>query len=101
MLAIELHDCSSPVLTSVHRSLWHGSGTKSGLMPAYPGGVSESRNPAPKPPAAALGLEELATLAGAGPLADASELLADIWDSDEELDAFLGDVQQSRNTSVA
>lgn len=70
-------------------------------MPRYSGGVSESRHPAPKPPAAAVGLEELAALAGARPLADASELLANIWESDEELDAFLVDVQQSRNTSVA
>lgn len=70
-------------------------------MPTYPGGVSESRHPAQKPPAGALGLEELATLAGARPLADASELLANIWESDEELDAFLVDVQQSRSTSVA
>lgn len=70
-------------------------------MPTYPGRVSESRHPASKPPVVALGLEELAALAGARPLADASELLADIWDSDEELDAFLVDVQRSRNTSVA
>lgn len=70
-------------------------------MPTYSGGVSESRHPAPKPPAAALGLEELATLAGARPLADASELLADIWGSDEELDAFLVYVQQSRKSSAS
>jgi hypothetical protein len=36
-----------------------------------------------------LSLDELAALADARPVADSSELLADLWDSDEELDAFL------------
>lgn len=62
--------------------------------------MSGYRPPGPKPTVAAPSLEDLAALADARPLAYASELLADIWDSDEELDAFLVDVRRSRDTSA-
>ncbi|MHB8246464.1 MAG: hypothetical protein ACYDGN_14170 [Acidimicrobiales bacterium] len=45
-------------------------------------------------------LEELARLQHAGPV-EAAELVSDIWESDEELDAFLADLRTSRNASVA
>lgn len=51
--------------------------------------------------AASLTLEELARLQGATTVSDVSELLADVWDSDEELDAFLADLRASRCSSLA
>ncbi len=45
-------------------------------------------------------LEELARVQHAGPVQSA-ELVSDIWESDEELDAFLADLRTSRNASVA
>lgn len=51
-------------------------------------------------PAASLSLAELARLQHAEPVTDSSELAADIWDSDEELDAFLADLRESRNSSL-
>jgi len=44
-------------------------------------------------------LEGLARLQHAGPV-QADELESDIWESDEELDAFLADLRTSRNASV-
>jgi hypothetical protein len=52
-------------------------------------------------PAAALSLTELARLQHAERVNDPSELAADIWDSDEELDAFLANLRESRNSSLA
>lgn len=68
---------------------------------AYPEGVSESREPVSCPPAPGLTLDELAARSDTRPVADASELAADIWDSDEELDAFLVDIRSSREAFVA
>jgi hypothetical protein len=34
-------------------------------------------------------------------IADASELVTDIWESDEELEAFLADLRASRDRSLA
>jgi hypothetical protein len=45
-------------------------------------------------------LEELARLQHAGPV-EVDELEGDIWESDEELDAFLADLRASRNASIA
>jgi hypothetical protein len=48
-----------------------------------------------------LTLEELAQRCHAVPVSDADELAADIWESDEELDAFLVDLRASRTTSLS
>lgn len=63
--------------------------------------MSQSRQPFSKPAAPGLSLDELAALTDARPVEDVSELLADIWDSEAELDAFLVDVRSSRDTSLA
>ncbi len=70
-------------------------------MDAYPVDVSEQ--PADHGIAAAesLTLEELARLQHAVPVADADELAADVWESDEELDEFLADLRASRRSSLA
>jgi len=47
-----------------------------------------------------LTLAELAELQHAEPV-EIDELVSDIWESDEELDAFLSDLRTSRNASVA
>jgi hypothetical protein len=47
-----------------------------------------------------LTLVELAGRQHAEPVADPAELAADIWGSDEELDAFLADFRESRDSSV-
>lgn len=44
-------------------------------------------------------LEELARSQGAQPVRNARELATDIWESDEELDAFLADLRASRDAS--
>jgi hypothetical protein len=48
-----------------------------------------------------LTLDELARRCHAKPVADVNELAADIWDSDEELDAFLADLRASRDASLS
>ena len=48
----------------------------------------------------ALTLDELARRQHAEPVTDLAELAADIWRSDEELDAFLADFRESRDSSV-
>jgi hypothetical protein len=35
------------------------------------------------------------------PVGDAAELAANIWESDEEFDAFLADLRSSRDASLA
>lgn len=61
--------------------------------------VSEQpREPVPSP-AAAMSIEELARAQGAAPVLDPHELAADIWASDEDLDAFLADLRASRDAS--
>ena len=47
-----------------------------------------------------LTLGELAELQHVEPV-EIDELVSDIWESDEELDAFLADLRTSRNASVA
>lgn len=74
-----------------------------GLITAWRGryswGVSEQlREPSPSP-AGSMTIEELAEAQGARPVVDAHELAADIWESDEELDAFLADLRRSRDAS--
>lgn len=57
---------------------------------------SETPPPSPR----ALTLDELAQRCHATPVADAKELAADVWESDEELDAFLADLRASRDASL-
>ena len=46
-------------------------------------------------------IEDLAQAQRAKPVADPGALAADIWESDEELEAFLADLRASRNASPA
>lgn len=46
-------------------------------------------------------LDELARVQGARETRDPKELEADIWESDEELEAFLADLRTSRDVSAA
>ena len=43
----------------------------------------------------------LADEQGVRPLVDPAEFKADIWESDAELEKFLGDVRRSRNANLA
>lgn len=47
-----------------------------------------------------MALAELARRQHAEPVADPAEPVADIWGSDEELDAFLADFRESRDSAV-
>lgn len=47
-----------------------------------------------------LTIDELAHVEHVDPLSDPKELAADIWDSDEELKAFLADLRSSRDASL-
>jgi hypothetical protein len=49
----------------------------------------------------ALALGEVAQRCHAVPVSNAHELAAGIWESDEELDAFLADLRTSRNASYS
>ncbi|HET7486880.1 MAG TPA: hypothetical protein VFJ85_03065 [Acidimicrobiales bacterium] len=55
--------------------------------------MSERREPAF---GAAPTIDDLARAQGARPVRDLRELVADIWESDEELDDFLADLRRSR-----
>ncbi len=46
-------------------------------------------------------IDELARAQHAETVSDAEELTADIWESDEELDAFLADLRACRDSSPA
>ena len=63
--------------------------------------VSEQHRDSSIPPLGSLTVAELARLQGAAEVTDAKELAADIWESDEELDAFLADLRSSRDASPA
>jgi hypothetical protein len=51
--------------------------------------------------AASLTLDALARQQGVGAVRSADELRADIWESDEELEAFLVEVRRSRDADLA
>lgn len=59
-------------------------------------GRDQSRNAA----AGSLTLAELARQQHAEVVHDTTELAADVWDSDEELDEFLADLRASRDASL-
>lgn len=63
------------------------------------GSVSEQPEESMPTAPPALSLEDLARAQGATPVLDPHELVADIWESDEELDAFLADLRASRDAS--
>ncbi|MGH8999218.1 MAG: hypothetical protein ACRDY7_07485 [Acidimicrobiia bacterium] len=42
-------------------------------------------------------LDSIGRAAGVKPLASLDELVLDVWESDDELDAFLADVRASRD----
>ena len=45
-------------------------------------------------------LDELAAIQRIAPVDSLDDLAADLWESDEELDAFLADVQRSRHATA-
>lgn len=46
-------------------------------------------------------LDELARQQGVQPVASIDDSRADIWESDEELEAFLTEMRESRNANLA
>lgn len=63
--------------------------------------MSEQReSQLPASASAPLTIDELARLQHATALDDPKELEADIWESDEELEAFLDDLRSSRDASL-
>jgi len=62
--------------------------------------VSEHRQDASIPASTMLSIDELARLYHAEEIRDPEELAADIWESDEELEAFLVDLRSTRDTSL-
>jgi hypothetical protein len=63
--------------------------------------VTGQHSETPPSSSRALTLDELAQRCNAKPVADVYELVADIWESDEELDAFLADLRSSRDASLS
>lgn len=63
--------------------------------------VSKQRHHRTVPSSRSLSLDELARRYDLKPLHDSEELAVDIWESDEELDAFLADVRASRDASLS
>lgn len=51
-------------------------------------------------PAPSLSIAELAAHQAVRPIESVEELAADVWESDEELDAFLADLRASRDASL-
>jgi hypothetical protein len=49
----------------------------------------------------AITLDELAWRCHAKPVVDVNELVVDVWELDEELDAFLTDLRASRSASLS
>jgi hypothetical protein len=65
------------------------------IAPAYPEVVTGQHSETPPSSSRALTLDELAQRCHAAPIADANELAADVWESDE----FLADLRASRDSS--
>lgn len=62
--------------------------------------MSEQREEMQRPESAPLTIGELARRQHAEAIQDPKELIADIWESDEELEAFLADLRSSRDASM-
>jgi hypothetical protein len=52
-------------------------------------------------PAQNVELDVISRAVGAKPLGSLDELALDVWESDEELDAFLADLRSSRESGLA
>jgi hypothetical protein len=52
------------------------------------------------PPQSSRTLDELAAIQHVAPVSSLDELASDLWESDEELDAFIEDVQRSRHSTI-
>lgn len=62
--------------------------------------MSQQPRDEPIVPTHAATIDELASAENATAIHDLQELAADIWDSDEEFDAFLADLSASRRASL-
>ena len=62
--------------------------------------MSQQPQEEPIVPSSPASIEDLARMENATEIHDLQELAADIWDSDEELDAFLADLRASRRASL-
>ena len=73
------------------------------MFEAYDGVDDKAPEPAPAPLRSTrpFTIEELAAAQGVMPMESTEEWAADIFESDEELEAFLADVRASRNASLA
>ncbi len=63
--------------------------------------MSEQRQHSGEPTWSTHAIDELARAQNATVVQDSHDLADDIWDSDDELDAFLANLRGSRNTSLA
>lgn len=61
----------------------------------------ESSPPVEVQPAQDADLDAIARAVGVKPLGSLDELALDVWESDEELDAFLADLRASRESGLA
>jgi hypothetical protein len=61
----------------------------------------DSRPPSEVQPAQDADLDAISRAVGAKPLGSLDELALDVWESDEELDAFLADLRASRESGLA
>ena len=63
--------------------------------------IHDSRPPAEVQPAQDADLDAISRALGVGPLGSLDELALDVWDSDEEFDAFLAELRASRESGLA
>lgn len=63
--------------------------------------MSEQRHESHESSWTARTIDDLARTQHAAAASDTHELADDIWESDDELDAFLADLRASRNASLA
>ena len=63
--------------------------------------MSEAHDDQASRSAAPMTIDDLARLEGVEVVTDVHQLAADIWESDDELDAFLAHLRASRNASLA
>jgi hypothetical protein len=63
--------------------------------------MSEQPSGSPIVPSTPLTIDDLARIENATPVRDVRELMADIWETEEEMDAFLADLRASRRASLS
>lgn len=61
----------------------------------------DSQPPTEVQPAQDADLDAISRAVGVKPLGSLDELALDVWESDEELDAFLADLRASRESGLA